>query len=137
MHRVSGAALLPPANDESFSPRDSLGDLTTVASRTHAYSYDYKTGAISADVAEQAEQCMANIAAALSEAGAAVADIVRVRYMLPDRGDFPTTWPVLRRWLGEVRPAATMIVAGLMKEEMRIEVEVTARRKGVTLQSHD
>jgi enamine deaminase RidA (YjgF/YER057c/UK114 family) len=72
---------------------------------------------------------MANIAAALSEAGAAVADIVRVRYILPDRDDFPKTWPVLRRWLGEVRPAATMIVAGLMKEEMRIEVEVTARRR--------
>lgn len=72
---------------------------------------------------------MVNIAAALSEAGAAVADIVRVRYILPDRDDFPKTWPVLRRWLGEVRPAATMIAAGLMKEEMRIEVEVTARRR--------
>lgn len=119
----------PPTNNESLSPV-SLGDLTTANSRAHIYSYDYKTGAISADVAEQAEQCMANIAAALSEAGAAVADIVRVRYILPDRDDFPATWPVLRRWLGDVRPAATMIVAGLMKEEMRIEVEVTARRKG-------
>lgn len=72
---------------------------------------------------------MVNIAAALSEAGAAVGDIVRVRYILPDRDDFHKTWPVLRRWLGEVRPAATMIVAGLMKEEMGIEVEVTARRR--------
>lgn len=72
---------------------------------------------------------MANIAAALSEAGAGVADVVRVRYILPERGDFPATWPVLRRWFGEVRPAATMVVAGLMKEEMRIEIEVTARRR--------
>lgn len=119
----------PPTNNESLS-RVSLGDLTTANSCAHIYSYDYKTGAISADVAEQAEQCMVNIAAALSEAGAAVANIVRVRYILPNRDDFPATWPVLRRWLGEVRPAATMIVAGLMKEEMRIEVEVTARRKG-------
>ncbi|KAH8758417.1 Endoribonuclease L-PSP/chorismate mutase-like protein [Diaporthe sp. PMI_573] len=102
------------------------GDFVFVSGCT---GYDYETGAISADVAEQTEQCMANIAAALSEAGAAVADIVRVRYILPDRDDFPKTWPVLRRWLGEVRPAATMIVAGLMKEEMRIEVEVTARRR--------
>lgn len=73
---------------------------------------------------------MANIAAALSEAGAAVADVVRVRYILPDRADFPATWPVLRRWLGEARPAATMMVAGLMKQEMRIEIEVTARKGG-------
>lgn len=98
--------------------------LTMPASR-----YDYKTGAISPDVAEQAEQCMANIASALAEAGAGVADVVRVRYILPERSDFPATWPVLQRWLGEVRPAATMIVAGLMNEEMRIEVEVTARKR--------
>ncbi|POS77205.1 hypothetical protein DHEL01_v204402 [Diaporthe helianthi] len=104
------------------------GDFVFVSGCT---GYDYKTGAISADVAEQTEQCMVNIAAALSDAGATVGDIVRVRYILPDRDDFPKTWPVLRRWLGEVRPAATMIVAGLMKEEMRIEIEVTARRTGM------
>lgn len=72
---------------------------------------------------------MVNMAWALSEAGAAVADIVRVRYVLPERGDFSATWPVLRRWLGEVRPAATMVVAGLMREEMRVEIEVTARKR--------
>lgn len=103
------------------------GDFVFVSGCT---GYDYKTGAISPDVAEQAEQCMANIASALAEAGAGVADVVRVRYILPERGDFPATWPVLRRWLGEVRPAATMIVAGLMKEEMRVEIEVTARKRG-------
>lgn len=54
--------------------------------------YDYATGSISADVAAQAEQCMQNIAAALAEAGASVRDVVRVRYMLPDRADFPKTW---------------------------------------------
>lgn len=98
-------------------------------SATHTSSYDYKTGSISPDVAEQAEQCMVNIAAALAEAGAGVADVVRVRYILPERGDFPATWPVLRRWLGDVRPAATMVVAGLMREEMRVEIEVTARKR--------
>lgn len=103
------------------------GDFVFVSGCT---GYDYKTGAISPDVAEQAEQCMVNIASALAEAGAGVADVVRVRYILPERGDFPATWPVLRRWLGEVRPAATMIVAGLMKEEMRVEIEVTARKRG-------
>lgn len=93
-------------------------------------------------MAEQAEQCLKNIASALAEAGAGMADVVRVRYILPDRGDFPATWPVLRRWLGAVRPAATMIVAGLMKEEMRVEIEVTARKssghgRGETLQPSD
>lgn len=95
-------------------------------------SYDYKTGVISADVGEQAEQCMKNIAAALKEAGAEVKDIVRVRYIVPDRTDFPKTWPVLQRWLGDVRPAATMIQAGLMEEAMKIEIEVTARKSTVS-----
>lgn len=72
---------------------------------------------------------MRNIAAALREAGADVGDVVRVRYLLPDRGDFPETWPVLRRWFAGARPAATMMVAGLMEEAMRIEIEVTARRR--------
>lgn len=54
--------------------------------------YDYKTGAISADVAEQAEQCMQNIAAALAEAGSGMGDVVRVRYILPDRKEFQKTW---------------------------------------------
>lgn len=84
---------------------------------------------ISADVTAQAEQCMRNIAAALQEADAEVADIVRVRYILPDRQDFPKTWPVLQKWLGEIRPAATMLVAGLMEEAMKIEIEVTAKTK--------
>lgn len=70
---------------------------------------------------------MRNIAAALQEAGAEMKDIVRVRYILPDRTDFPKTWPVLQKWLGEIRPAATMIVAGLMEEAMKIEIEVTAK----------
>lgn len=92
------------------------------------HRYDYETQRISADVAEQAEQCMRNIAAALTDAGAAMRDVVRVRYILPDRADFPATWPVLQRWLGEVRPAATMMEAGLMEEAMKIEIEVTAKR---------
>ncbi|KAL2158622.1 hypothetical protein VTH06DRAFT_4104 [Thermothelomyces fergusii] len=101
------------------------GDMVFVSGCT---GYDYKTGTISDDVAEQAEQCMRNIAAALAEAGADVADIVRVRYILPDRRDFEKTWPVLTKWLGSVRPAATMIQAGLMEEVMKIEIEVTARK---------
>jgi enamine deaminase RidA (YjgF/YER057c/UK114 family) len=88
--------------------------------------FDYATMTIADGVIEQAEQCMKNIAAALAEAGASVADVVRVHYLLPDRADFEPCWPVLRRWFGEVRPAATMISAGLADPRMKIEIEVTA-----------
>ena len=57
-----------------------------------------------------------------------MADVVRVQYVLPNKADFPETWPVLKRWFGEVGPAAMMVEAGLMKDEMKIEIEVTARK---------
>lgn len=88
--------------------------------------YDYDTMTISDDVVEQTEQCMQNIAKALSEADATMADIVRVLYILPNRDDFESCWPVLRKYLGEVRPAATMISAGLADDHMKIEIQVTA-----------
>jgi enamine deaminase RidA (YjgF/YER057c/UK114 family) len=88
--------------------------------------YDYKTGALSSDVVEQAEQCLLNVSSALEEAGASIDEVVRVTYTLPRREDFPLIWPVLRKWFANARPAATMIVAGLMKEEMKVEIEVTA-----------
>ncbi len=101
------------------------GDWVFVSGTT---GFDYPTMAISPDAAEQAEQALRNIGAALAEAGASFADVVRVRYILPDRADFPPCWPVLRRYFAEVRPAATMIVAGLADARMKIEIEVTVRR---------
>lgn len=92
--------------------------------------YDYRTMTISTDVVEQAEQAFRNIDHALREAGARIEDIVRVRYLLPSREDFAACWPVLRRYLGQVRPAATMQVCGLADEAIRIEVEATAYRAG-------
>jgi enamine deaminase RidA (YjgF/YER057c/UK114 family) len=89
--------------------------------------FDYATMTIPPGAPEQADQAFRNIAAALHQAGAAIADIVRVRYILADRDDFEPCWPVIRGWLGEARPAATMIVAGLLDPRMRIEIEVTAR----------
>lgn len=103
------------------------GDWVHVSGTT---GFDYATMTIPADVVEQAEQCWRNIDAALREAGASIADVVRVRYLLPDAADFEACWPVLRRWLGEVRPAATMQACGLSDPRMRIEIEVTARRAG-------
>jgi enamine deaminase RidA (YjgF/YER057c/UK114 family) len=90
--------------------------------------FDYSTMTISEDVVEQVEQCLRNIDAALREAGASIADIVRVRYIFPDRADFEPCWPVLRRWFGEVRPAATMLMCQLAEPRMRVEIEATAYR---------
>ena len=90
--------------------------------------FDYAAGTISDDVVEQAEQTMRNIAHALEAAGSSFAEVVRVRYILPDAADFEPCWPVLRRHLGDVRPAATMIAAGLADPRMKIEIEVTARK---------
>ena len=89
--------------------------------------YDYATMTISDDVAVQADQCFKNIAAALAQAGATLKDVVRGRYILPDAADFEKTWPVLGKYLGEVRPAATMWAAGLADAKMKIEIEVTAK----------
>ncbi|MCX4688758.1 RidA family protein [Kitasatospora purpeofusca] len=100
-----------------------VGDHVHVSGTT---GYDYTTMTIADDVVEQAEQCLRNIGAALDEAGCTFADVVRVRYLLPERADFEPCWPVLRRCFGDVRPAATMLVAGLADERMRIEIEVDA-----------
>jgi enamine deaminase RidA (YjgF/YER057c/UK114 family) len=101
------------------------GDWIHVAGTT---GFDYATMTIADDVVAQAEQAIANIEAALREAGSSFADVVRVRYLLPDREDFEPCWPVLRRVFGAARPAATMQVCGLSDPRMRIEIEVTARR---------
>lgn len=89
--------------------------------------FDYATMSIPEGAPEQAEQAFRNIDSALRQAGAGLSDIVRVRYILPAREDFEPCWPVIRRWLGDVRPAATMLVAGLLDPRMRIEIEATAR----------
>ena len=91
--------------------------------------FDYATMTIADDVIAQTEQCLKNIGAALQEAGAGFGDVVRVTYLLPDAADFPACWPALRAVFGEIRPAAMMISAGLADPRMRIEIEVTARRR--------
>jgi enamine deaminase RidA (YjgF/YER057c/UK114 family) len=101
------------------------GDWVFVSGTT---GFDYTTMTIPEGIVEQAEQCLRNIGAALTEAGASFADVVRVHYLLPDRGDFEPCWPVLQRYFGPVRPAATMMQCGLSDPRMRIEIEVTARR---------
>lgn len=100
------------------------GDRVYVSGTT---GFDYATMTISPDVTEQAEQCLRNIQAVLAEAGGSIADVVRVRYLLPEPADFEACAPVLHRWFGPVRPAATMLVCGLLDPRMKIEIEVDAR----------
>jgi enamine deaminase RidA (YjgF/YER057c/UK114 family) len=91
--------------------------------------FDYAAMTISDDVAEQAEQTFKNIAAAMKQAGFSMSNVVRVHYILPNASDFETTWPVLQKWFGDIRPAATMFEAGLADARMKIEIEVTALRE--------
>jgi formimidoylglutamate deiminase len=102
------------------------GDWVHVSGTT---GFDYATMTISDDVVAQAEQALANVGAALAQAGCSFADVVRVRYLLPRAADFEACWPVLRRAFGDVRPAATMHECGLSDPRMRFEIEVTARRR--------
>ena len=102
------------------------GDWIFVSGTT---GFDYATMTMSDDVVEQCRQAMRNVAAALAQAGASMGDVVRVRYILPRREDFAPCWPVLKEYLGDVRPAATMIQAGLYDPRMKFEIEVTARRR--------
>jgi enamine deaminase RidA (YjgF/YER057c/UK114 family) len=102
------------------------GDWIFVSGTT---GYDYATMTIAADVVAQCEQCFRNIATALNEAGASLADVVRATFIVPHRADWEPCWPVIRRHFGETRPASTLIHAGLQSEAMRIEIEVTARRR--------
>lgn len=101
------------------------GDWVFVSGTT---GFDYATMTISDSIVEQTEQCLKNIQSALTQAGASLRDVVRATYVLPNRDDFPSTWPVLRKYFGDVRPASMMISAGLADPRMKIEIEVTAIR---------
>ena len=106
-----------------YSRAVAQGDWVFVSGTT---GFDYSTMTISDRLEEQTEQALRNIEAALRQAGAALRDVVRVTYVLPRGEDFPRCWPILRKYLGEARPAAMMICAGLSDPRMQIEIEVTA-----------
>ena len=124
-HLVSSGS--PFEEQIAYSRAVVQGDWIFVSGTT---GFDYATMRISPEVDEQARQCLENISRALEQAGASLADVVRVLYILPDGADFERCWPVLREYFGNVRPAATMIRAGLLDPRMKIEIEVTALRKG-------
>ncbi len=93
--------------------------------------YDYAKMIMPEGLLEQTEQALTNIEAALGKAGASLRDVVRVTYILPNGAEFPQCWPILRKHFGEIRPASTMISAGLADPKMRIEIEVTALKRSI------
>mgnify|MGYP006079402459 FL=1 len=102
------------------------GDWVFVSGTT-GFNYDDMT--IADDVVNQTEQCLKNIEGVLKQAGSSMSKIVRVTYILPDASEFEQCWPVLKKYLGDVRPAATMFAAGLSDPRMKIEIQVTALNK--------
>ncbi len=88
--------------------------------------YDYATMEIQPDIAGQGRACFMTIRQVLDQAGFSMADIVRVQYTVVDAGLVDALVPVLGEALGDVRPAATMVIAGLIRPEMLVEIEVTA-----------
>jgi enamine deaminase RidA (YjgF/YER057c/UK114 family) len=106
-----------------YSRAVEAGDWVFVSGTT---GFDYATMSIADDLLQQTEQCLKNIESALREANSSLQDVVRVTYVLPNGAEFEQCWPVLRKYFGEVRPAAMMICAGLADPRMKIEIEVTA-----------
>ncbi|MCK0198437.1 RidA family protein [Ancylobacter sp. 6x-1] len=90
--------------------------------------YDYEAMDMPEGVEAQTHACFRNIADALAEAGSSLGDVVRVRYIITDVAYADAVFPIFGTYFREVRPAATLIVAGLLRPEMKIEIEVTARR---------
>jgi len=103
------------------------GDWCFVSGTT---GYDYATMTMPDTIEAQTRNCLDTIAKALKEGGFDLADVVRAHYYITDRADVDTVFPILGAYFGAVRPAATMIVCGLNKPEMKIEIEVTALRRG-------
>ena len=100
------------------------GDYVFVSGTT---GFDYQSMTISDNPVEQADQCFKNIEKALLEAGSSLDQVVRVHYIFPEKSDFEPCWPIFKKYLGKACPAATVFVAGLLDDRMKLEIEVTAR----------
>lgn len=104
------------------------GDWIFVSGTT---GFDYAKMSISEDVVEQTHQTFRNIEAALKQAGSSLKDVVRARYIIVNPADWPVVAPVFGQYFGDIRPASTAIICGLVDAKMKIEIEVTAKRQGV------
>ncbi|MCT4331318.1 RidA family protein [Paracoccus sp. YLB-12] len=124
MHRISTGSPFEAAM--GYSRAVVKGNWCFVSGVT---GYDYGTMTMPDSVLLQAQNCFATIFAVLSEAGFSPDDIVRVQYTVTDAAFVDQIAPALREAMGDIRPAATMVVAGLIRPEMKVEIEVTALRE--------
>ena len=124
MRRISGGS--PFEAELGYSRAVVKGPWCFVSGTT---GYDYAAMAMPEAAADQAENAFSTIATVLADAGFGMGDVVRVQYTITDAALVGEIAPVLARWLSEVRPAATMVVAGLIRPEMKVEIEVTALRE--------
>lgn len=102
------------------------GDWCFVSGTT---GYDYAAMIMPDSVVDQTANAFETIQKTLEQAGFSLNDTVRVQYTITDPGDADRIQPVLQQFLNDARPAATMVVAGLIKPEMKIEIEITAMRE--------
>ncbi|MCX8472990.1 MAG: RidA family protein [Sediminibacterium sp.] len=102
------------------------GDMIFVSGVT---GFNYTTMTISENIVSQTEQCFLNIMSILSKVDAELSNIVQVWYILPNKQDFKDCMPTLKKFFGEIKPAATLIEAGLLDDRMKIEIQVTAMKK--------
>ncbi len=109
----------------SFSRAVVDGDMIYLSGTTGHYQ---ETGSFPEDTVEQAELAISHIEAALAEAGATLADVLRVVVYLADRIDLMSVCEVVGRKFADIRPANTTVIATLALPEMKVEIEVTARR---------
>ncbi|MEX2649341.1 MAG: Rid family hydrolase [Alphaproteobacteria bacterium] len=91
--------------------------------------FDYAKGTIADEVAEQTHQCFRNIEHALASAGASLADVVRMIVIVSEQKHFAAVAPILGQYFGGIRPAATALVAALVDPRVKVEIEVTAKRR--------
>lgn len=103
------------------------GDWCFVSGTT---GYDYATMTMPDGIEAQTRNCLDTIARALADGGFTMADVVRAHYYITDRSYVDIVFPILGEVFGEIRPAATMIICQLNRPEMKIEVEVTALKRG-------
>ena len=102
------------------------GDWCFVSGTT---GYDYSTMQIPDVLEDQIDNCFKTISGVLDEAGFSLSDVVRVLYIVSDRNQIAGVTATVGAYFGDIRPASTLIVAGLLEEEMKIEIEVTALRQ--------
>lgn len=101
------------------------GDYVFVAGTT---GYDYATMSLPDDVAEQTRNIFRTLEGVLCEAGSSLANIVRKQVFVTDPRYCEPVLRVCGEVLADVRPASGIyVVAGLLKPEMKVEIEVTAR----------